>query len=94
MVGLTDIANILGFSRQYMRKLVVKSGPGFPLPVHDGKPAIWHLSTVLMWFMDKKSRNVDKSLLEVSRINMQCNLFKEAAGLDQDISDRLKGLVA
>jgi hypothetical protein len=94
MVGLTDIANILGFSRQYMRKLVVKSGPEFPLPVHDGKPAIWHLSTVLMWFMDKTSRNFDRSLLEVSRINMQCNLFKEAAGLDQDISERLKGLVA
>ena len=42
-VGLTDIANILGFSRQNMRKLVIKSGPNFPLPVHDGKPAIWHI---------------------------------------------------
>jgi hypothetical protein len=35
-VGLTDIANFLGFSRQNMRKLLIKSGPNFPLPVHDG----------------------------------------------------------
>jgi hypothetical protein len=47
-----------------------------------------------MWFKEQKARNFDGSLLEVSRINMQCNLLKEAAGLDQDISDRLKEFVA
>jgi hypothetical protein len=94
LVGLSDIANLLGFSRQYMRKLVVKSGSEFPLPVHEGKPAIWHLATVLTWFMDRKSRQFDTALLGISRINMQCNLFKEAAELDHDISDRLKSLVA
>jgi hypothetical protein len=93
-VGLTDIANILGFSRQNMRKLLIKSGPKFPLPVHDGKPAIWHLSTVLEWFTNVKGRDLDESLLEVSRINMQCNLVKETAGLDDRVTDRLKELVA
>jgi len=94
LVGITDIAKLLGFSRQYIRKLVVKSGSKFPLPIHEGKPAIWHLATVLTWFMDRKTRNFDEALLGVSRINMQCNLFKEAAELDHDISDRLKSLVA
>jgi hypothetical protein len=94
LVGITDIANLLGFSRQYMRKLVVKSGSEFPLPVHEGKPAIWHLATVLTWFMNRNTRNFDEALLGISRINMQCNLFKEAAELDHDISDRLKSLVA
>jgi len=94
LVGLTDIARLLGFSRQYMRKLVVKSGSEFPLPVHEGKPAIWHLATVLAWFMDRKTRKLNESLLEISRINMQCNLFREAAELDSDISNRLKSLVA
>ena len=93
-VGLTDIANILGFSRQNMRKLLIKSGSSFPLPIHDGKPAIWHLSTVLDWFTNVKGRDLDGSLLEVSRINMQCNLVKEAAGLDDRVADRLKELVA
>ena len=73
-VGLTDIANILGFSRQNMRKLLVKSGPTFPLPVHDGKPAIWHLATILDWFAIEKGRDLDAALHEVSRVTMQCNL--------------------
>ncbi len=93
-VGLTDIAKILGFTRQNMRKLFVKSGPKFPLPVHDGKPAIWHLSAVLDWFENEKGRDMDRSLLEVSRVNMQCNLVKEAAGLDEGVRNRIKALVA
>jgi len=92
-VGLTDIANLLGFSRQYMRKLILKCGAEFPLPVHDGKPAIWHLATVLTWFTKKKERKFDNALLEVSRVNMQCNLVKEGAGLDHRFSSRVKGLV-
>ena len=93
LVGLTDIANLLGFSRQYMRKLAVKKGAGFPPPVHEGKPSIWHLSTVLSWFAASNTREFDEALLEVSRVNMQCNLVKEAAGLDHGLSSRLKGLV-
>jgi hypothetical protein len=93
LVGLTDIANLLGFSRQYMRKLAVGKGTGFPLPIHEGKPAIWHLATVLAWFADSKTRDFDEALLEIARVNMQCNLVKEAAGLDRGLSNRLKGLV-
>ena len=93
LVGLTDIANLLGFSRQYMRKLAVKKGAGFPLPVHEGKPAIWHLSTVLSWFSDSNTREYDEALLEIARVNMQCNLVKEAAGLDRSMSNRFKTLI-
>jgi len=93
LVGLTDIANLLGFSRQYMRKLAVKKGSGFPPPVHEGKPAIWHLSTVLSWFAESEIREFDVSILEIARVNMQCNLVKEAAGLDRGMSRRLKSLV-
>ena len=93
LVGLTDIANLLGFSRQYMRKLAVKKGAGFPPPVHEGKPAIWHLSTVLSWFADSKTREFDEALIEIARINMQCNLIKEGAGVDRSISDRFKALI-
>jgi len=93
-VGLTEIAKILGFTRQNMRKLLVKSGSRFPLPVHDGRPAIWHLSTVLDWFVNEKGRELDGLLLEISRVNMQCNVVKAAAGLDGGVSEQLKELVA
>ena len=93
-VGLTDIANILGFSRQNMRKILVKSGSSFPLPIHDGTSAIWHLSTVLAWFLDKKNRKLDESLLEVSRVNMKCNLIRQTVESDDSMADRLREIVA
>ena len=94
LVGLTDIAKVLGFSRQNMRKLVVKKGSEFPPPVHDGKPAIWHLAVVLSWFIEKKSRKVDQATMDISRINMQCNILRETTKLDRDYSDRLERLIS
>ena len=38
-------------------------------------------------------RDFDAALFEIARVNMQCNLVKEAAGLDRGLSNRLKGLV-
>lgn len=78
-VGLTDIAELLGFSRQYMRKLVERAGNEFPEPVHEGKPTLWHLTEVLDWFELKENREIDPAMFEVSRLNMQLNLFKAFA---------------
>ena len=69
-----------------MRELIIKNGARFPLSVHDGKLAIWHLTTALTWFRDEKGRKLNGLLLEVSRVAMRCNLVKESAGLDPKIS--------
>ncbi len=94
LVGLTDIAELLGFTRQNMRMLMVRSGAEFPPPVHEGKPAVWHLSKVLLWLKEKQSHQFDESLLEISRISMQCNLLREMTELDPEISKRLRSIVA
>lgn len=94
LVGLTDIAKLLGFTRQNMRMLMVRSGAEFPPPVHEGKPAVWHLSKVLLWLKEKQSHQFDESLLEISRISMQCNLLREMTELDPEISKRLRSIVA
>jgi hypothetical protein len=94
LVGLTDIANMLGFSRQNMRKLMVSNRSDFPLPVYEGKLAIWHLSTVLSWFKERRTHEFDETLLEVAQTNRQCNLTREMAHLDPSISSRLRHLVA
>jgi hypothetical protein len=70
---------------------MVKKGAGPPLPIHEGQPAIWHLSNVLSWFSDSNTREFDEVLFEVSHVNMQCNLVKEAAGLGHGMSNRFKG---
>ena len=76
-VGLTDIADILGCSRQNIRNLYIKYRSSFPLPLHEGSTTIWHLAKVLPWFKDKDSYPVDDSLLELSVTNMKINLDRQ-----------------
>jgi predicted DNA-binding transcriptional regulator AlpA len=37
-----------GMSRQNLRKLMINYST-FPIPVHEGSAAIWHLADVLGW---------------------------------------------
>jgi len=79
LVGLTDIAEILGFTRQNMRKLMLKSGTEFPTPVHEGKSSLWHLATILRWLMERETLqyNIQETLVDIAHTNMQLNLAKE-----------------
>jgi hypothetical protein len=79
LVGLTDVADIVGCSRQNIRKVMISSGAEFPVPVHEGKSALWHLSSVLVWLRETKSYKVEDDLLDVASINMQ---FNAARGMD------------
>lgn len=94
LVGLTDIAELLGFTRQNMRKLMLRSGAEFPPPVHEGKPAIWHLSKILQWLNSQQTHQIDESLLDVASVSMQCNLLKGMRELDHKMSKRLRSLIA
>jgi predicted DNA-binding transcriptional regulator AlpA len=43
LVGLTDVADIVGVSRQNMRKLMQTHPGSFPVPVHQGNSSIWRM---------------------------------------------------
>ncbi|MCW8831231.1 MAG: DNA-binding protein [Gammaproteobacteria bacterium] len=88
LVGLTDIADVLGFSRQNIRKLMLNNKASFPAPVHEGKAALWHLSNVLNWLKQAGRYSIDESLLDVAKANMQLNIAKEAVSLDSSVQDR------
>jgi len=93
-VGLTDVAELLGFTRQYMRKLMVKSGTAFPSPVHEGKPSIWHLSNILVWLKENNKYEVEDTLIDVANINKKFNLVKELNQVSDGIQDNIRELVA
>lgn len=80
-VGLTDVAEIAGFTRQNMRKLMTSNISTFPIAVHEGKPALWHLANVLTWLREQQQRPVDTALLEVAETNMTLNIAKETRKL-------------
>lgn len=94
-VGLTDVADIAGFTRQNMRKLMMSNAATFPAAVHDGKPAIWHLAAVLAWLREYQNRSMDAVLLEIAEVNMRLNIAKEARALRGNVlPKKLARLVA
>lgn len=89
-VGLTDVADLMGCSRQNLRKLMLGNLATFPAAVHEGSQAIWHLRQVLEWFSTTQRREVDPVLAEVSDVTMRLNIARQArripgAGLPKDL---------
>lgn len=74
LVGLTDIAELIGVSRQNMRKLMLTHSPQFPRPIHDGKTALWHLVDVVEWLNQRGSSRVTPGISELARATLQLNL--------------------
>lgn len=76
-VGLTDVADVVGMTRQNMRKLMVSHATTFPTPVHEGSASVWHLAEVMSWLQTRGAYKVEASVLEVALTAMQVNLAKE-----------------
>ena len=93
-VGLTDIAEIVGVSRQNMRKLMLAHRGSFPPPVHEGSASIWHLAEVLAWLEGKGGYVVDQGILETARATLEINSAKEARRLTASAAKDLKLLIA
>ena len=91
LVGLTDVAEIVGVSRQNMRKLMLANPGSFPAPVHEGSASIWHLADVLTWLQARGSYSLARDVLEVARVALQVNLAKESRRLPRSTSEELGG---
>jgi hypothetical protein len=94
-VGLTEVADIAGFTRQNMRKLMLKGAASFPVAVHAGNPSVYHLDAVLKWFSDVRKIDVRNELIEISAATRRVNLAKELSQIsNRGVSKRLQELVS
>jgi predicted DNA-binding transcriptional regulator AlpA len=93
-VGLTDVAEIVGVSRQNMRKLMLAHAHSFPAPVHQGSASIWHLADVLDWLEAKGGYDLDRGVLEIAKAAQEVNLAKEARQLAPQAARDLERLIA
>lgn len=93
LVGLTDVADIVGVSRQNMRKLMLAHPGSFPVPVHEGSASIWHLADVLAWLQAKGTYSLALDVLDVARVALQVNVAKEGRRLTGSVSKELEALV-
>jgi hypothetical protein len=88
-VGLTDIAELAGVTRQNMRKLFISHSAMFPPPVHGGSAMIWHLAPVLQ-FMRAREYSISTAIFDVAYAAMQVNLSKEKSLLNANAEDRIR----
>jgi predicted DNA-binding transcriptional regulator AlpA len=93
LVGLSDVAVIVGVSRQNMRKLMLANPGSFPAPVHEGSASIWHLADVLAWLQAKGTYSLALDMLDVARAALEVNVAKEGRRLTRSVSKELEALV-
>lgn len=77
LVGLSDVAELVGVSRQNMRKLMITHQGSFPAPVHEGSTAFWHLADLLQWLKARGTYSVTAEVLDVAAVALQFNVAKE-----------------
>lgn len=93
-VGLSDVAELVGVTRQNMRKLMLAHQDSFPAAVHEGSAALWHLSPVLRWLKECANYRIEQSMLDVAYMAMQINLTKEASQIERRVQREVLELVA
>jgi hypothetical protein len=78
IVNLADIADLLGCSRQNLRKYAageiktVKTA--FPEPIHSGATSFWHFCEIANWLYRHTELRPNPALAEVARIAASLNL--------------------
>jgi predicted DNA-binding transcriptional regulator AlpA len=91
LVGLTDVAEMVGVSRQNMRKLMLAHPGSFPALVHEGSASLWHLADVLGWLQSKGSYSLAKEGGTCGLAGQSCQ--EKLASIAPDFSQELEALV-
>jgi hypothetical protein len=94
LVGVTDVADIVGCSRQNLRKLLLSCASRGPTPLHEGKWEVWHLAPVLHWLVTEKRYTVSSHWLEISEATMKFNAALDARWTDAETQDQIRALFA
>jgi len=71
-VGLTDVADLMGVSRQNMRQMMHRHIDHFPVPVHVGSSAIWHLKEILD-FLSNRHLETPRHMTDLAAETMWVN---------------------
>ena len=79
LVGLTDMGEIFGVSRQHMRKFILEHHNA-PPPVHSGNPNLWHLSDISDWMSSINAHirgaGISRECAELARTTLAVNFAR------------------
>ncbi len=93
-VGYTDVAELVGRTRQNMRKLLLSSCKPGPMPVHEGISAVWHLSPVLRWLRDERAYSIEQGLIDLADTTMTVNIAATQVNFGFTDDDRIRSVIA
>jgi predicted DNA-binding transcriptional regulator AlpA len=93
-VGLTDVADMIGVTRQNMRKLWVSHSTSFPMPVHEGVSTVWHLADVLAWLAPRGAYQWSPGVFEVAITTKQINLARQLRQRGPRLRREVRALVS
>lgn len=94
LVGLTDVAQLLGCSRQNVRQLVFDGESSPPSSVYSGRPTLWHLADLLCWLREQKRYPVADDLIQLAETNRQVNLFVANTHKQPAVQDEIRAALA
>jgi hypothetical protein len=94
LVGVSDVADMVGCSRQNIRKLMVSPPRSAPAPAHEGNSSLWHLSPLLHWLAREKRYAISPGLLDLADATMQVNLALGSLRADPDTEREIRVLLA
>jgi hypothetical protein len=93
LVGLSDLAGIVGRTRQNMRKLLLTCEDSALGPVHEGSSSMWHLAPVLTWLRSEKSYPIPDDLVDLAWTTMQVNLAVDRLLIDDSVQTEIAALI-
>jgi predicted DNA-binding transcriptional regulator AlpA len=88
-VGVSDIAETIGCSRQNVLKIFASTEA--PMPIHSGNTSLWHLSEALKWLNEGKRAeryNIPEWKIDVATIAKEINFAVEAMHMPTHTSIR------
>lgn len=86
LVGLSEMADLFGFSRQNMRKYATgqaSTPAAFPLPTILGDPSLWHLAEIIAWLRANTAIQPSSELCAAAKAAARINFKLERKRLQQ-----------
>ncbi len=92
--GVSDIAEIIGCSRQNILKIFTNAEA--PLPVHSGGQSYWHLSDALTWLNEGKRKeryNIPSWQIDIAETAKEINFVIEESRISAQKSSSFRNLL-
>lgn len=92
-VGVSDVATLLGCSRQNIQKLISSDILRCPPALYGGSQSIWHLLELLTWLREYKNYKIDEALIEIAQATRGLNLVRQSEMLDPNMQKKFQDLI-